>query len=185
MLTGCVAAADPLEKARRAAESGREIDFSELNGAIAWLYIPGSSVNAPISVDGEGFFLQSAYNDTDFCDPVTVIYYPGYSSLEDLFTRNGALDRFREIRIFTQDAWITWRVIGVSAYSDRHILETYQGFHNADNISLFLEDVRQHRTMVRYIDPNEEVKGQLLVLSTHMRERENERFLVLAIPVDR
>lgn len=174
---------DPMERAAKQAERSKPIDFSDLDGAAAWLYLPGTGVNAPVYADeAGGFFLQTTYNSPDFSDPVTVIYHTADTRLESLYSQNGSLEKYPEIRLLLPDGSTTWRVIGFSAFDSMHILDTYQGFAVKSNVGRFLNSVKDYHTMIHDFLPDIQTPERLLIISTHLRSDPQQRFLVLSVP---
>ena len=156
--------------------------LSTEEGVVARLEIPGSGFSDLIRDDGQGFFLQPEYNSTDFSDPVTVVYSTSDHRLQKLYTKPGALEKYGKLRILTPRGSADWHVIGVSAYDDTHLLSTYTGFQNTGNIALFLDAVKNYRTMIHDFSSEWPDTDHLLILSTHLEENDAERFLVLAVP---
>ena len=180
LLSGCApTGADRLKRLRK-----------ENPAVLAWLEIPGTDLGLPVYRDKRppegdgGFFLQTAYSDEGFSDPVTLLYSTGGTFLQDLYTRNGALSAYPLIRLSLPDGTVRdWRLIGISAFDDSHILSVYSGFANRKNIPLFLQEVKDFHTMLREFAPEAEdvtPDDTLLILSEHLDEYPSQRFLAIA-----
>lgn len=200
-------------RAEKAWVSGKQLDFRKLqslNGDVsAWLYIPGTEINAPIlqSTDQDDYFYlthsldrteggstclitQASCNATDFSDPVTVIYggraNSAFSSLERLYTQQGSLSDYSEIAIFTPGQLLVYHVFGYSAYSRNHILSSYGSFSDRSRILDFIGSVQTYRSLLQDFDSSITVSedDRLLVLSTALGQDQEQRFIVLAKLVD-
>ena len=127
------------------------IDFTSLKqenpDIYAWIHVPGTDVNLPVlqsatndflyldhNKDGdyaiEGAIYTEMANDTDFSDPVTVLYGHNlqngtmfstlhYFENEDFFNEHDTL------YIYTPGHALTYRVVSAYEYDDRHILNSY------------------------------------------------------------
>lgn len=173
----------------------------------AWLYIPGTEINYPVlqsqdedqnyylshSIDRQDdengcLFTQSRYNGTDFSDPVTVIYghrcQTGdlFGSLQRTYIEEGALQKFSDIIIYTPDQELHFQVFGSSEYTKIHILHEFHRFSDVSEISVFLSALKHYHTMSHQFDERVSVteKDRLLILSTHLSQNQEQRYLVLA-----
>ena len=128
------------------------IDFDELReknpDIIGWLSIPDTVVYYPIvrregddkfylnhDADGNSYvggalFVESAYNGSDFTDPVTIIYghymRSGmlFGSLQKDFSGKKAMDSHSEIIVYLEDRELHYNVFAAVPYDTRHILYT-------------------------------------------------------------
>ena len=214
-----------LSKAGRAAEKAAEktkepltdvsgaqfIDFDALqkiNPEIyAWLYIPGTTINAPIaqSETSDSSYYQShgpdrsenaqgclythyRYSGKRFEEPVSVIYGKTqtaggmFSGLEKLYHSSESLEQHQELLLFTADAVLRYRVFCATEFSDVLISREYKEFRSEEKVSAFLEDLRDYRTLQRHTDDSVRVTpdDRLLVLSTILTRDADKRFLVVA-----
>ena len=192
---------DAITDASEALKNGTPPDFTALQALnpdiIAWLSIPGTEVNEPIlrregednfyqthSPDGKtagtAVFTQSAYNSADINDPITVLYGPNqrqFANIQHRYTENGSIDQFGTIIVYTPAETKTYRVFGAGSFTDTHLLHTYK-----DDSSSLISDWSEYHVMSRQYDGTTSLTGgtKLLVLSTHAREDDEQRFLILA-----
>ena len=194
-------ATDSFTEAAEAVKNGTPPDFASLQAVnsdvIAWLTIPGTEVNEPIlrregedsfyqthAPDGKNagtaVFSQSTYNGDDMNDPVTVLYGSNqrqFANLQHRYTENGSLEQFGTVIIYTPTETLSYRVFGAGAFTDAHLLRTYK-----DDSSTFIRDWFRYHVMSRQYDGTTSIPdgAKLLVLSTHAREDDDQRFLILA-----
>lgn len=201
---------EPIAEAERAAEAGKSVSLAELQSVnsdiVAWLYIPGTELNAPVlrspedalyytshAYDGQqdpagALFVQAAHSGESLSEAVTVVYGASegpqapFAGLQTAFCENGALERHSPLWLYTAEGRSAWQVIGVSVWSNRHISAAYRDFKSPEDIGSFVDAVRGYRTMVHAFDDSASVSAgdRLLVLSTHVKDSPEERFLVLA-----
>ena len=137
---------------------------------------------------GGSVYSQSAYNSASFTDPVTVIYgseaTPGrqFSSLQRTFSEDGSLSRAGDILVYTPDGTLKYRTFAAGLFNSSHLLHDYHGFRNLDELESFLSAFRTYHAMSRQFDETVTLSGsdQLLILSTHVPQNEDLRFLVVA-----
>ena len=173
----------------------------------AWLSIPGTELSLPVlqsrngddeyylthtangREDGLGcLFIQQRYNSRDFTDPVTVIYGRRgskgelFAPLQKLYSENSSLQSCGEIYVQTSERELRYQVFASGAYSGMHILYSYDGFRNVEDIPRFLSDFRRYHTMIRQFDDSLAVGAddRILILSTSLEQDQNQRYLVLA-----
>ena len=194
-------ATDSFTEAAEAVKNGTPPDFASLQAlnpdVIAWLTILGTEANEPIlrregedsfyqthAPDGKNagtaVFSQSSYNSADMNDPITVLYGSNerqFANLQHRYTENGSLEQFGTIIIYTPTETLSYRVFGAGAFTDAHVLRTYK-----DDSSTFIRDWFRYHVMSRQYDGTTSLPdgAKLLVLSTHAREDDDQRFLVLA-----
>ena len=192
---------DPFSDASAAVKNGTPPDFTSLQAlnpdVIAWLTIPGTEVNEPVlrregedsfyqthAPDGKNagtaVFSQSTYNSADMRDPITVLYGSNerqFANLQHRYTENGSLEQFGTIIIYTPTETLTYRVFGAGAFTDAHLLRTYK-----DDSTTLIRDWFRYHVMSRQYDGTTSIPdgARLLVLSTHAREDDEQRFLILA-----
>ena len=202
LLSACTTKPDPLTEAAEGVKTGTPPDFTALQtlnpDLIAWLSIPGTEINEPIlrregedsyyqthSPDGKtagtAVYSQSAYNGADMNDPITVLYGSNqrqFANLQHRYTENGSLDQFGTVIIYTPTETQTWRIFGAGSFTDTHLLHTYK----TDSSSLIF-DWSQYHVMSRQYDGTASLPpgAKLLVLSTHAREDDDQRYLILAM----
>ena len=192
-----------------AVTSGTAPDFAKLLEAnpdiIAWLWIPDAGVNDPILRHPEddafyrghaadraqssfgALFVEAEYNGQDFSDPVTIIYGSSdareklFASLQKTFSVDGIGQR--QMTLFTPEGKREYRPAAAGAFNANHIMASHLNFRNRQNIPYFADELRNYHTMSKQFDPDASITRDtdLLVLSTHLLENENQRFLVLAI----
>ena len=194
-------APSPFTEAAEAVKNGTPPDFASLQAVnpdvIAWLTIPGTEVNEPIlrregedsfyqthAPDGKSagtaVFSQSGYNCADMSDPITVLYGSNerqFANLQHRYTENGSLEQFGTVIIYTPNETLSYRVFGAGAFTDAHLLRTYK-----DDSSTLIRDWFRYHVMSRQYDGTTSIPdgAKLLVLSTHAREDDEQRFLLLA-----
>lgn len=194
-------APDSFNKAAEAVKNGTPPDFTALQAVnpdvIAWLTIPGTEINEPIlrregedsfyqthAPDGKNagtaVFSQSAYNSADMSDPITVLYGSNqrqFANLQHRYTENGSLEQFGTVIVYTPTETLSYRVFGAGAFTDTHLLHTYR-----DDSSTLIRDWFRYHVMSRQYDGTTSIPdgAKLLVLSTHAREDDDQRFLILA-----
>ena len=192
---------DSFTEAAEAVKNGTPPDFASLQAVnpdvIAWLTIPGTEINEPIlrregedsfyqthapdgKTAGTAVFSQSAYNSADMNDPITVLYGSNqrqFANLQHRYTENGSLEQFGTVIIYTPTETLSYRVFGAGAFTDTHLLHTYR-----DDSSTLIRDWFRYHVMSRQYDGTTSLPdgARLLVLSTHAREDDDQRYLVLA-----
>ena len=195
-------ATDSFTEAAEAVKNGTPPDFTALQAVnpdvIAWLTIPGTEISEPIlrregedsfyqthAPDGKNagtaVFSQSSYNSADMNDPITVLYGSNerqFANLQHRYTENGSLEQFGTVIIYTPTETLSYRVFGAGAFTDAHVLRTYK-----DDSSAFIRDWFRYHVMCRQYDGTTSIPdgAKLLVLSTHAREDDDQRFLILAV----
>ena len=89
------------------------------------------------------------------------------------------------VKIYTPEKELTYRIFAAVVYDDVHILEAYD-FSSQEYRRLFLESVYNSRDMRNCID--ESVAGdadsKILTLSTCIGGENNKRYIVEAVLVD-
>ncbi len=199
-----------LDAARDAALGGHAPDFAALRklnpDIVAWLSAPNAGISEPVlqragddtyyashAPDGTqnaggSVYSQSAYNAVDFTDPVTVLYgseaTPGrqFSSLQRTFSEDGSLSRAGDILVYTPDGTLKYRAFAAGLFNSSHLLHDYHGFRNLEEREAFLSAFRKYHAMSRQFDETVTLSDsdQLLILSTHVPQNEDLRFLVVA-----
>lgn len=188
------------------------IDFKTLkeknSDIYAWIKVDDTEVDYPIvqSPDDDSFYLRhdgetknwsasgaiytELVNNTDFNDPITVIYgHNGYGA--SMFT---TLHRFEDSEffnsheyfyIYTPDRKLTYQVISAFKYDDRHImnsfnffdkeiLKEFQGYiQNPENSAL--KNVRTELDVP--IDEN----SKIVILSTCITNQKSNRYLICGV----
>lgn len=174
----------------------------------AWIQIPGTAVSFPVLQRADdSFYLnhnargyydpygcvysESAYNNKDMEDPVTVFYGhcippAAFSSLQTIYSSSAALDQYGTIIVSTSDVSYTYQIYAAVPYDSRHIMYRY-GSGSPESRDRFLKsitDVRRidaFRREDRFPDDNDKI----LVLSTCLRGNDQKkRFIVVAKRLD-
>ena len=199
-----------LDAAREAALEGHAPDFTalrELNpDIVAWLSAPNASISEPVlqragddsyyashAPDGTqnaggSVYSQSGYNSADFTDPVTVLYgseaTPGrqFSSLMKTFSEDGSLSRADKILVYTPEGTLKYQAFAAGLFNSSHLLHDYHGFRDTNELESFLSAFRNYHAISRQLDETVTLSDsdQLLILSTHVPQNEDLRFLVVA-----
>lgn len=185
-------------RAENAVSNGQQPDIAELqksdSSIIAWLYIPGLNVNAPIrQEDDNGLFIQTEYNNRDFSDRATLVYGPAssdgkmFGSLQHSYSENGSLEHYSEIVVYLPEQILTYRTFAAGSFDDRHLMHSYHDLKHFADIQSMINDVQAYHTMSNQFPQNAELTehDSLLILSCHALQSEDQRFLVLAKLVDR
>lgn len=188
---------DPLADISASVAEGNAPDFAVLQridpDITAWLYIPDADINRPVYRTDQGIHL----------DPVNGSVSPEARAVLLLGTSEGANAPFRTLQteysaesslrdaasvlLYTPDGLQTWRVFGAGAFRDIDLLSIYDSFRNPRNIPWFVDQWQKHHTMIRIMDSSASVTedDRLLILSTELNQTPGQRFLVLALSVDK
>ena len=188
----------------------KEVDFEKLQAETnkdiyAWIYLPDSMIDYPVlqhpsnntyyleyNLDGSkgypGCIYTENYNKKDFSDPVTVMYghnmksgamFAGLHKFEDA----EYFEQHPYVYVYTPEKMLVYRIFAASEYSDKHILLNYD-FKKDGAVNGFLAEVTSSRSMGNHY--NEEVEidpenSHILVLSTCISKKPNNRYLVLGV----
>ena len=187
------------------------IDFDKLKETnqdiYAWIEIPNTQINYPVvqggdddayylnhTIDGTEGYPGSIYteriNAKDFSDFNTVIYghnmkdgsmFMGLHNFED----PQYMKEHPNVKIYTPEKELTYRIFAAVVYDDVHILEAYD-FSSQEYRRLFLESVYNSRDMRNCIDESVAVDAdsKILTLSTCIGGENNKRYIVEAVLVD-
>lgn len=189
------------------------VDFDALHTVnediYAWLYIPGTGINYPlVQKDGNddfylkhnsrgendrdgALFTQGSYNNTDFTDPVTVIYghhlQSGemFGNLQQFYSSENGLEDYRTICVYLPDQVLYYAAFAAVPYDSSHILY-YHDFSDETVYQKFLDQIRSTRDINANVDGEMEVtpEDQTLILSTCLIGNNQRRYLVLAKRTD-
>jgi len=189
------------------------IDFPALKlenqDIYAWIYIPGTKVNHPVvqhinddyyylthnrynQASPEGAIYSQMANNTDFSDPVTILY--GHNNIneaqfstlhyfgnEEFFAAN---DTFY---IYTPGRILTYRIFSAYLYDDRHILNSFD-FKKPNVVLDYFAFVAQPDSLLVNARPDTKltVSDKIVQLSTCMSDplQANSRFLVNGVLID-
>lgn len=169
----------------------------------AWIEIPETEFCLPVMqrLGDDGFYAdhgadgtesetgalytQSTYNNSDFSDPVTIIY--GSSSQEGAPFRNlqemysGKFDECGKILLHLPTETLEYEVFAAVPYSSAHILYYYD-FDTESRFEEFFDGVYSLRKLGMHLDEGRKpVYGnQILILSTGLRGDRMQRYLVMA-----
>lgn len=187
------------------------IDFDKLKETnqdiYAWIEIPDTQINYPVvqSGDDDAYYLNHTIDGTegypgsiyterinakDFSDFNTVIYghnmkdgsmFMGLHNFED----PQYMKEHPNVKIYTPEKELTYRIFAAVVYDDVHILEAYD-FSSQEYRRLFLESVYNSRDMRNCIDESVAVDAdsKILTLSTCIGGENNKRYIVEAVLVD-
>lgn len=185
------------------------VDFESLKQVnpdiYAWIYIPGTIVNYPVlqHVSEDNYYLrrnssgdydmagaiysQASYNNTDFNDPVTVLYGHNMSSgtmfhpLQEIYSSASGMEEYPDVLIFLPEEVRRYTVFAAIPYSTYHLLYNLD-FSDAHIYEAFLETVGNVRAMEAHFNKKIEVtpSDRMLILSTCLNNNSNKRYLVLA-----
>lgn len=176
-----------------------------------WIEIKGTVVNYPIvqrdDVEYSEFYLNhnfdgtegypgciftQACNNKDFEDPVTVMY--GHrmndgSMFGDLGVYYKDLDSLKEnsdITIYTPDGSFEYKVFAACTYDDRLIPASYGNFQEEGALEEYVKEVIALSRSNGVVNDKVEVRtdDKIIVLSTCIKDRDEQRFIVNAVRVD-
>lgn len=179
----------------------------QLNPEIyAWIEIKGTKVDYPVlqspnndskylttAYDGSWYiggslFTQATYNNTDFNDPVTVIYghtmMSGtlFGQLQSVYTNPATFASHDDIIIYLPGEVRHYTVFAAVPFERHHILDTYD-FSVKYWYDRFFDQVSKIRSFSacfnRELMP--EFGDRVLILSTCLNENVSKRFLVMAV----
>ncbi len=135
-----------------------------------------------------GSIYMQKMNETDFSDPVTVLY--GHDMLNGSmfgllknFRNTEFFNNNRQITIYTEGHILTYDILSAFVYDDRHILNSFNTFDKTD-YDKFLSECKNPRSKAKNVAEDIAAKAttdnRLLVLST-CTGSDTERYLVTAI----
>lgn len=188
------------------------IDFDKYTAqnsdVYAWITVGNTEVDYPIvqSSTDDSFYLRhdgltkkwtasgaiytELVNDTDFLDPVTVIYgHNGYAA--SMFT---TLHRFEDSEFFNQNEYfyiytpdrkLTYQIISAFKYDDRHIMNSFN-FLNKEELTSFQSYVLNPESSplknVRTdLDVTVDENSKIVILSTCITNQKSNRYLVCGV----
>lgn len=187
------------------------IDFPTLtqqNDEIyAWIKMDGTQVDYPIvqsKTDDEFYLKHSALdkkwlesgaiytegaNNTDFSDPITVIY--GHNGYKDTmfttlhsFEKADFFDTHPYFCIYQPQRKLTYQVISAFKYDDRHIMNSFN-FYAGDDLANFQQTILNPDSPVRNVrenlDINIDENSKIVVLSTCITGQKSNRYLVCGV----
>jgi sortase B len=188
-----------------------DVDFDKLtdiNDEIyAWIYIPNTKVDYPIaqSATDNSYYLNynmnkepefagciytESYNNTDFNDPMTVIYghnmknksmFGSLHSFEDS-------DFFKEneyVYIYTPKKILTYHIFAAYEFDNRHLMKTYD-FNDSKKFANYIKSIYKVNTMISNYRKDVKVtnKDKIITLSTCASGKPDNRYLVQAVLED-
>lgn len=188
------------------------IDFQSLkeknSDIYAWITIADTEVDYPIvqSPDDDNFYLRhdaetknwvasgaiytELVNNTDFNDPITVIYgHNGYSS--SMFTtlhrfeNSEFFDSHQYFYIYTPDRKLTYQVISAFKYDDRHIMNSFN-FADSTVLKEFQNYIQNPensalKNVRNELDTAIDENSKIVILSTCITNQKSNRFLVCGV----
>ena len=189
------------------------VDFAALMAEnpdiYAWIHIPNTDVNLPVlqSVTDDNFYLDhnkdgeyaiegaiytQMANNTDFSDPVTVLYGHNlqngtmfstlhYFENEDFFNENDTM------YIYTPGHVLTYRIVSAYLYDDRHILNSYD-FSNPAVLQEYFDFVMHPDSLLvnTRTDTELSIDDKIVQLSTCMSDTNHtsSRYIVTGVLID-
>ena len=190
-----------------------DIDFDALKEAnpdiYAWIYIPGTHINYPVCQNPEeneyylthsasggesevgAIFSEAQFNNTDFQDPVTVLYgHNGFADtmFSDLheYEHQEYLDEHDKIYVFVPGHVYTYKVFSTFSAGERHIMDAFN-FQSDEGIMTFVDYLKDPGAIDQHVvDMEIDSSDKLLVLetcSTGILESQG-RYLVCGVLVD-
>lgn len=190
------------------------VDFASLmqtnDDIYAWIEIKDTNVNYPIvqSKTNDEFYLKhsavdksyiasgaiytESCNALDFSDPITLVYgHNGYSDI--MFT---TLHKFESEKFFNEHEYfyiympgqkLTYQVISAFKYDDRHIMNSFDFYYEAD-LTEFQATVTDPpssnmRNVRTALDVPIDKDSKIVVLSTCITGQKSNRYLVCGVLV--
>ena len=185
------------------------VDFEalwEINPELyAWLVMPNTHIDYPVAQHYDpnfrDYYLRTGYdhnydfsgtlfsidNATDLSDDVIIIYGHNQSRFEELrsFRNENYWEDHREMTLYGPDAEYTFTIFAAVVVSDVYIPGAFN-LYKSTGREMFLDLVNASNDLNSHIDTSIEVTGddKLLVLSTCVPERSEQRYLVIGVCKD-
>ena len=183
------------------------IDFEEVQkecpDCYAWIRVPDTNIDYPIvqSPSDNAFYLDhnaygipeyagaiftENYNKKDFTDRNTVIYghnMKNGSMFQNLhfFEDMTFMEEHPTFEIYLPDKILTYRIFAAYNYDDRHLLKAFD-FTDSEVFRLYLQDIRNQRSMSANIDKDVEVtKEDTIVTLSTCNGIDDQRYLVQGV----
>lgn len=190
------------------------IDFDSLKAQnddiYAWIKVDDTEVDYPVVqhdtednfylrhsalskewLDSGAIYTQKC-NTTDFSDPVTVIY--GHNGFKKTmfttlhkFEKEDFFNSHEYFTIYTPDRKLTYQVISIFKYDDRHIMNSFD-FNKPEKLKEFQDMVMNPNSTLKNVrtdlDVNIDENSKLVVLSTCITGQKSNRFLVCGVLVN-
>lgn len=184
----------------------RKIDFATAQATnpdvYAWIWIPGTNIDYPIlqsATEDDAYYLNHTiekkeglpgtiytekYNNTQFSDPVTVVYghnMKNGSMFADLhkYEDRTFFDNNPYVYIYLPDQTLKYRIFAATPFDDRYILGNYS-FGSPTEFQEYLDELRSGINGNINMDVNVTHNTGILTLSTCIANSSSERFLVNA-----
>ena len=185
------------------------IDFKKLQNEssdiFAWIKIDGTDIDYPVlfregdnsyylkrniygEYDRNGSLFIEDYNQTNFNDPVTIIYGHHMSSgamfgkLQQIYTNPDAFNTHSKITVYTPEKTLIYRVFCAVPLDNSHILY-YNNFNNSLEFEHLFDKVYNTRSLLSVYDETVKVKpdDKVLMLSTCFETDYSRRYVVMAV----
>ena len=185
------------------------IDFESLKkestDIIAWLKIDGTDISYPVlfregdnsyylrrdiygKYDKNGSLFIEDYNETDFNDPVTIIYGHHMSSgamfgrLQEIYTNPETFSKHSKITVYMPEKELVYRVFCAVPLDNSHILY-YHNFNNRLIFEEYFKEVFETRSLLAIFDETVSVTpdNKVLMLSTCFDKDYSRRYVVMAV----
>ena len=135
--------------------------------------------------------MESAYNNADFTDPVTIIYGHRmnngsmFGNVQALYSAEPTFSDCKEIVVYRPDRALRFSVFAAVPFEKTPILYNYD-FSKRRVFQGFIEQILSTSKSGAVIDNDIEVshEDQLLILSTCLKGNRDKRFLVCAAQVN-
>ena len=198
VLSACgTQAPDPIAEISSSVAGGNAPDFSAIYNIdpdiIAWLYIPGTEINRSVYRTDQAVHIDPVNGSVSSEAPAILLLgtsegadAPFQTLLTD-YSSESSLRDAASVLLYTPDGLQTWRIFGAGAFRDIDLLSIYNSFRNHRNIPWFVDQWQKHHTMIRVMNPSVSATedDRLLILSTELNQTPGQRFLVLALSVDK
>lgn len=185
------------------------IDFKKLQNEssdiFAWIKIDGTDIDYPVlfregdnsyylkrniygEYDRNGSLFIEDYNQTNFNDPVTIIYGHHMSSgamfgkLQQIYTNPDTFNTHSKITVYTPEKTLIYHVFCAVPLDNSHILY-YNNFNNSLEFENFFYKVYNTRSLLSVYDETVKVKpdDRVLMLSTCFETDYSRRYVVMAV----
>lgn len=186
------------------------IDFKKLikenSDIYSWIVIDGTNINYPIlnpngksngyylrknieeEYDKNGVIYTENYNKTDWSDPVTLVYGHNIWTADKMFHQ---LHKFEDesffknhdtFKIYAPGRALTYEIYSAFEYDDRHIMNSFN-FSKQEVFQEFIDTTLNPKSLVKNVRDgvNITTDDKIVVLSTCIQNKENQRYLVVGV----
>lgn len=188
------------------------VDFNKIQkdspDVFSWIKIDGTDIDYPVAFregdnsyylrrniygnyDRNGTLFIEDYNNTDFNDPVTIIYGHHMSSgamfgkLQQIYTNPETFKKHQKITVYTPEKTLKYLVFCAVPLDNSHILY-YNNFNNKLEFEQFFSNVYNTRSLISIFDEAVKIThdDRILMLSTCFETDYSRRYVVMAVCED-